>query len=213
MHGERGQSSRVVVCVAVDVVVAVAIYDAAAGRVDSSIVPRDHRMRDPKDGIRVRAKSDRVVAGNEIAQHGGGPAERPDAANEVVGSLAIDDGDIKRPGRRRTNHEEPEAVIVRRDFAEHVGDGRRSDGRDSDPVARTIGRNGYRNRFDGEVPAGVEQDAVRSDAKSLDEQAAQVNAVVCAGIDRDAVHARYGLNAGDADAVVDDAVPLMVTAP
>jgi hypothetical protein len=48
MGGDRGQSARVVVRVvrvAIDVVVAVAKYDAAQ-RAHSSIIPRDHRMRD-----------------------------------------------------------------------------------------------------------------------------------------------------------------------
>jgi hypothetical protein len=51
--------------------------------------------------------------------------------------------------------------------------------------------------LDGEVPARVEQDAVCPAAKSLDGQAAQMNAVARAGIDRDA-NARCGVDAGGA---------------
>jgi hypothetical protein len=61
MHGERGQSVCVVVGVSIDVVVAVAEY-GAAGRVDYTTIPRDHRMRDPNNGSRIRVKSDLTVS-------------------------------------------------------------------------------------------------------------------------------------------------------
>jgi hypothetical protein len=72
MRGERGQSVRVVggfainivVAVAIiNIVVAVAIYDAAAGHADFSTVPRDHRMRNPENGIPARLKSVIIVVG------------------------------------------------------------------------------------------------------------------------------------------------------
>jgi hypothetical protein len=45
----------------------------------------------------------------------------------LAGGLAIDESDIERcPGRGRAIHEDSEAIIVRRDFAEHARDGRRS---------------------------------------------------------------------------------------
>jgi hypothetical protein len=77
--------------------VGVAIYDATAGRVEPTTIPRDHRMRDPENGTTpIRAKSGTVVAGNDIAQHdggrGAGRGERIDADIAIVGSHAIDDG-------------------------------------------------------------------------------------------------------------------------
>ena len=58
-------------------------------------------MRDPENGILDRGESGNVVAGNDIAQHDGGgrvPGRggRNDAEAVVVGSHAIDDGDIER---------------------------------------------------------------------------------------------------------------------
>jgi hypothetical protein len=93
MHGERGQSADIVVRVSVDIVVAVAEDHAAAERGDSKTIPRDHRMRDPKRGVRLRFKSGTGVAGNDIAQHDGddrvaGRRICRDVAGGVVGSLA-----------------------------------------------------------------------------------------------------------------------------
>lgn len=138
MHGERGQNGRVVVRISVDIVVAVAEYGAAV-RVDSNTIPRDHRMRDPKNATHLRQKSATgAIAGKDIAHHDGGdPAtghrERLDAETVVVGSHAIDDGDIGRCGER-ARHGDSAAIIVRRDFAEHAGDDRRSVGCDKDYV-------------------------------------------------------------------------------
>jgi hypothetical protein len=138
MRGDHGQNARVVGGVFVDIVVAVALDYAAGERVHSpNNIPRDDRMRDPKNGTRVCAKSDRVVAGNEIAHHDGGcRAARYDAGagdvdyqKAVVGSLAIDDGDIEQcPSRERARHDDSEIIIVRRDFAEHAIDDHRRDG-------------------------------------------------------------------------------------
>jgi len=232
VHAERGQSARIVVRVSVDIVVAVAEYGAAV-RVDSSNIPCDHRMRDPKNATPLRQKSATgAVAGNDIAHYdGGGPAverrERLDAETVVVGSHAIDDGDIERCGER-ARHGDSAAIIVRRDFAEHASDGRRSGagGCDKDPPAADIGSNRIRHReaaryagndtdpdiakiaddavFDGEVSAGVEQDAVCATAKSLDGQPAQVNAVARPGIDRDGI-SRGSPDGRDPHPVIDDA--------
>jgi hypothetical protein len=204
MHGKRSQNGRVVVRVSVDVVVTVAEYGAAV-RVDSNTIPRDHRMRDPENATHLRQKSATgAVAGNNIAHHdGGGRAagrrERLDAETVVVGSHAIDDGDIERSARERARHGDSGAIIVRYDCAEDAGDDRRSVGFDIDPRTAVIGSNRIRHReaargagpdidpeigkipddavFDGEVSAGVEQDAVCPAAEPLDGQAAQVNAV------------------------------------
>jgi len=176
MRGDHGQNAGVVVRVAVDVVVAVAEY-GAAGREDSRTIPRDHRMRDPENCILAREKSGtrersgNAVAGNDIAQHDGGGRvagrrDRLDAETGVVGSHAIDNGDIERcPGRHRAIHEDSDAIIVRYDFAEHAGDDRRSGGRDQDSfigriivgsdrighreAARCAGRD---NNTEGEIP-------------------------------------------------------------
>jgi hypothetical protein len=68
MLGERGQSGRVVVRVSVDVVVAVAIYDAASGRRHSSTIPRDHRMpklpqrsESRRDAFQVRLMTSAII--------------------------------------------------------------------------------------------------------------------------------------------------------
>jgi hypothetical protein len=144
MHGEAGQNTRVVVRVAV--------------RLDSSIVPRDHRMCDPESCRRPREKSDTIVAGNNIAQHEGGgrsagPGGRNDAGIGVVGSRAIDDGDIERsPWRGCTTHEDSRAfhqdseeIIVHRDFAEDAGDDGQMGGQDFDPGVSIIGSNRIRH--------------------------------------------------------------------
>jgi hypothetical protein len=231
MGGDRGQSARVVVSVAVDVVVAVADYRAGGAGKDSSTIPGDHRMPDPENGIRAaRGKSDRVVAGNDIAQHDYGRQRKDAGVGSVVGSLAIDDGDVKRcPGRQPAIHfDSAGTIIVRRDVAEHAGDDSRSHGLDNDARTVTvIGSNRIRHRevarrgghdsdpvfreipddavLDGEVSARGELDAVLSAAESLDGQAAQVDVVARAGIDGDAIRKTCGLHARDAGAVVDDA--------
>jgi hypothetical protein len=53
MHSELGQNPRVVIRVSIDIVVAVAEYGDAV-RAHSNIIRRDHRMRDPKNGTRLR---------------------------------------------------------------------------------------------------------------------------------------------------------------
>jgi hypothetical protein len=73
----------------------------------------------------------------------------PDADTAVVGSHAIDDGDIERcPGRGRASHVDSAAIIVRRDFAEHTFDDRRSGGLDKNPSTDTgvVGGNRIRHR-------------------------------------------------------------------
>ncbi len=67
MREDRGESAETVDRVAIDVVCTIAEYGAAAGRHNCSTIPRDHRMRDPKSGIRVRAKAEIVISGNDIA--------------------------------------------------------------------------------------------------------------------------------------------------
>src|ERR1700730_9740014 len=118
LRGDRGQNVQIVVRVSIDVVVAVAEYLAAA---ESSTIPRDLRMRDPEN-VRARGKSGSIIAGNDVAQHDGGrgAARRDfDAEAVVVGSHAIDNGDIERwRGRHRAVHADSDAIIVRYDFAE-----------------------------------------------------------------------------------------------
>ena len=84
MYGERGQNSRVVVRVAIDVVVAVAL-DRAGGGVHSSTIPRDHRMRDPKNALPAREKSATTVVAGRREQGrprrvGRSAGERPSGA-------------------------------------------------------------------------------------------------------------------------------------
>jgi hypothetical protein len=89
-------------------------------------------MRDPENGRPRRLKSVPLLLATELrsmtavaAVPGFDSAKTPILL--LAGGLAIDESDIERcPGRGRAIHEDSEAIIVRRDFAEHARDGRRS---------------------------------------------------------------------------------------
>jgi hypothetical protein len=105
MHGDRGQIAQTVNRVSVDVVVAVTKY-CAAGRDDSSTIPRDHGMRDQKISIPGRLQSEQIVAGDDIAQHDGG--------GRVAGQGERNDAGIAVPPEMGPPREQPLPALTRR---------------------------------------------------------------------------------------------------